>query len=462
MRLIRTGALVMTGLCAALVSANEPPSAARPFVGTVLQLSSVAHQRTDEDWARLFTVFARLGIEQLVVQWSAYDGQTFLAEGENTGAVSPLRAIFDHADAAQMQVLVGLYHDPRFEPAIRRDESLVAVYLRRLRLEDEALSEQVAHRFGERGSFAGWYLSQEIDDVHWLTPTRRQLLVRHLAELGAMLDARTPNKEVAISGFSNAFADPEGLEALWRDILAATTIDRVLFQDGIGAQKQRLEDVGLFFSAVRRAARANGRIMQPIVELFEMVGTEADEPFRATPASVDRVRRQLAVARDYADAGVLAFSVADYMADNRDPASVQLFDYFSGSMMGSEPDGVAQPSAAVAHQPVVEEDHTPRDVDLPRRSAVQPKLPGQPEVQRKVFELQLGLFYHRARAESMISAWRQRDYEPFLVEVKSDAGLTRYTVRLGPYASMAEAQTASRQLEALEKLRPIIRFRTKR
>ncbi|MCB1036133.1 MAG: SPOR domain-containing protein [Acidobacteria bacterium] len=81
------------------------------------------------------------------------------------------------------------------------------------------------------------------------------------------------------------------------------------------------------------------------------------------------------------------------------------------------------------------------------------------ETVETIFELQLALFFRRGDAEEALAGWRERGYEPYVVEVSSSTGVPRYTLRLGPYPSMDEAVKEQAALAENERSDSVIRFR---
>jgi hypothetical protein len=59
-----------------------------------------------------------------------------------------------------------------------------------------------------------------------------------------------------------------------------------------------------------------------VVELFQQTRTK---PFRAQPASWERVAQQLKIAASYAPDGIMAFSVPEYMTPLGGPEADNLF-----------------------------------------------------------------------------------------------------------------------------------------
>ena len=157
--------------------------------------------------------------------------------------------------------------------------------------------------------FAGWYIPDEIDDRTWLDPGKRTILKKYLAETVSLLKVRRPGSKVAISGFSNSFADPDLLASFWADVIRATGIDLLLFQDGVGEGKVALENIGLYYQALDIAVRGAGAQLGAVVELFSLTPDG-----RRLPAMVGRIREQIATANRLTSFPAVAFSIPDYMS----------------------------------------------------------------------------------------------------------------------------------------------------
>ena len=309
--------------CNYSVASEKPVIPAARIQGTFLQLTAAHGDWQPANWARLFDYFKELRLSQLVIQWTVFDDLAFFPTmaGRQTPR-PPLSTIMQLADAAGLQVWVGLSHDPKFWDKIRRDPKLVEVYLRRLRLRDEAIARELAPQLQTHPSFRGWYITEEVDDVNWQEAPAREILFAFLRDLSAFLHALNPGATVALSGFTNARLDPKTLGLFWNKLLGAAAIDKVLFQDGIGAEKLTLDELPLYLEALHQAARAQSRRLQVVVEIFRQVH---ERPFRAQPASWERVARQLEIAARYSTDGIMAFSVPEYMTPAGGTEAANLF-----------------------------------------------------------------------------------------------------------------------------------------
>jgi hypothetical protein len=253
-------------------------------------------------------------------------------------AEPPLEAVLRLADQSGMSVRIGLAHDPEFWDRIKPAEPVdrVQAYLQLLRMRSLRVARELAPLVSGHRSFDGWFVTEEVDDVNWIQPERRALLRSHLRDLSNALGELTPRKSVAISGFSNAHSDPATLEAFWLELLDGIRVDLVLFQDGIGAHKLTLDSAGPYLRAMKRATTRSARALSIVVELFEQIAGPpvSSGPFKAVSTGVDRLTRQLVLAGESSTAGVVAFSVPDYMVRGAGPSALQLFTEYAALVAG--------------------------------------------------------------------------------------------------------------------------------
>ena len=316
--------------------------------GTFLQLLNHHQEWKAEDWRRLFDEFSAMRMSRVIVQWSVSEDLAFFASTSfRHGPTPPLEMILDLADARGMKVSVGLWHDPGYWRNVAAPAAAVEVYLRRARLRATAIAEELAPSVASHPSFEGWYISEEIDDTNWVEPQRRKILKEHLESLSASLHIPVPNAIVSLSSFSNARLDPGALEVFWKSLLAGSSIDRLLFQDGIGAHKLELEYLPPFLSAMKRATAASGRSLAVVVEVFDQTsGPGGDSSvFSAVPAPLARIDRQIALAAQFATPDIVAFSVPEYMTPAAGEASRRLLEgYMRKYIQAESPRAATQPA----------------------------------------------------------------------------------------------------------------------
>lgn len=296
--------------------------------GTFLQLTHANAAWTLAQWEALFDRFRALSLSQIVVQWSAYDDLAFYKSQALSSVPSPpLPTVLGLADRAGMRVTVGLAHDSQYWSHIRSEPAVVEVYLRRLRVKSIAVARELTPSVRKHPSFSGWYLPQELDDASWVNRKAWHVLLNHVSSLSDSLRKLTPQVKVALSGFSNGRMDPERLAADWQQLTSTAGVDTIMFQDGVGVAKLRVEELEPYFSAFQRTFTRPGEF-QIVVETFTQSARAAGDEFAAQPAPIDRIVRQIDIARRYTRAPLIAFSVPEYMTPEAGPAAARLFDVY--------------------------------------------------------------------------------------------------------------------------------------
>jgi len=338
------GRVILLLLC--LIPACPPRAGAGVsphFTGTFVQLLGQHEQWTASQWQALFTSLKTIGVDEIIIQWSVNDQVPFYPSTHFKAAPHDvLPRVMEAAGGQGFHVLLGLVHDGAYWHKVARDPKLVRVYFKRLLRDSLATARELMALVGTSPAFSGFYIPQEIDDRTWLPPEHAAVLDAFLAELRQGLKDIAPQAPVAISGFSNAFADPGLLGQTWQRLLSRTGIDRVLFQDGIGVGKLGLGDADVFLAAVAEAASQTGRQFTPIVETFTQVDGPPinDKPFRAEPAPLDRIIRQLSLADRAPHTGIMAFSLPEYCSPFGIPGAAALYDAYKN---GLRPGSMRQP-----------------------------------------------------------------------------------------------------------------------
>src|SRR5581483_3927032 len=212
-----------------------------PFTATFIQLNDDNAAWSAERWQASVVDADRLGIREVIVQWSMLDSVRF-----DRAVDAIVAAARDHG----LRVTIGVAFDAQFWSALDRSDADLARHLDKVREASLELAREVNARLGTDAPLAGWYLPQEIDDVHWTSPARRQLLLDFVRQIAEGLVA-VRRGDVTLSGFANGQSAPNVYAAVWRD-LARQGVTRVLFQDGVGAGKLAPESAAEYVAALTR------------------------------------------------------------------------------------------------------------------------------------------------------------------------------------------------------------------
>jgi hypothetical protein len=314
--------------------------------GTFLQLTSRHNSWTEAQWSSLFGSFRRLQLSELVVQWAACDEATFYARSGEPPA--PLNRVLAAAARSEIRVWIGLYSESTYWDRIHTDAQTASVYLHHLRSRSLSIARDLAPVLSGYQGFAGWYLSEEVDDVNWQGVEFRKSLMTHLAAASRALHDLVPGSRVAISTFSNAQLSPGHFQKFWKEILQSSSLDTLFLQDGVGVHKLALDEFPIYADALVTATRAAKKNLSIVVELFEQVsGPPIDSgDFKAVPAQLARVRRQLEIARRFTNS-ITAFSVPEYMSPLGLPGAERLYHDYLGEYAPPEAEIPAERSMRV-------------------------------------------------------------------------------------------------------------------
>lgn len=290
--------------------------AATSFGMTFIQPLAGDANRTLSDWRRLFAQMRRMGVHEVVLQWTSIDDfDAYPRHAADAAQPSIVRTVVRAASAERMAVWIGLHSDTGFWSAADKAPAAIGDYFsQRLGDLENRLPALLAAMDvpGQAGSpVAGWYVSEEIDDTRWRDPERRALLGGYLDHARRLLAAARPGP-VMISAFANGARAPEDYAA---DLLGLTDkagYDALLFQDGVGAGKLSVEQAVTYLRALKNQA---GRIrIVPIVELFAIAPDGAIQP-----AALPRILDQIDAEAPFASPTVAAFAIPHHMLAPKDP-----------------------------------------------------------------------------------------------------------------------------------------------
>lgn len=306
--------------------------------GSFIQLLEYHGRWGDEEWQRLFEAFAELGLNELVVQWAVHDRTALFGSEGNASAPRPLEQVLAHAQRAGMRVLLGLVYDPRYWSEEARAPDRVGALFDTLLARSTATARALLPLVARHPAVTGWHICEEVDDRSW-DAARRPHLFAYLAQLADTLRSLAPGSRVAVSGFTDARSQPPDIETFWRELLAAAPgIDRVLFQDGIGADKLELTDLGERLGAVARAVRAQGRELSVVIQTFRDAreAHRSEPPFSASPAPLARILAQMEAAFAHTPS-LIAFSVPEHMSPQGAAAARALYRDYLAHLSGAPP-----------------------------------------------------------------------------------------------------------------------------
>ena len=300
-----------------------------PALAGVFYQPLAAHATWSPDtWQALGESLATADVRELVIQWTAADGVAFYPTRHLTPITpSPVTELLKR-HGPDREIWLGLDHDPTFFKAFSYSQEPLRFYLTRRTLSLAERLPELAAWLSSLPPVAGIYLSDEIHDHDWLAETPRQELIRYLGAMVALIHQTFPGRPVAISGFNNGQATPAASAAFFAQLLQASGIDRLLFQDGIGAGHHTLDELPLYQAPLAEALTGAGKQLDWVVELFQArppgsAGCAEGTSFCAEAAPWTRVRQQLQLAGQNGGRRI-GFSLVPYFWSGGEPAARRL------------------------------------------------------------------------------------------------------------------------------------------
>lgn len=233
---------------------------------------------SSSEWDRRLKLLKDAGVETIYIQWTKYELCVF-EEGDDrlvkdTCSYPLTKIVMKYAKKHKLKVVLGLFSDTNYFTEIQtQNEMFLTEYLSKLRIRYKISAESLAKTFGTSSAFAGWYLPEEIDDLHWNTLNRQVILKEHLDKTYAILNnLKSKSAKVYISSFFSANTTPNYYGKMW-SFLTRTSPFVVLVQDtaGITSTPVSAENKILFIQAVSSAIPAN-KEWGVIFEIFQQDG----------------------------------------------------------------------------------------------------------------------------------------------------------------------------------------------
>lgn len=321
MRMLRNALLAFVmATSAGQTNAKEERVCPAFFRESFFQPTDAQKAWSQHKWDRLLGDWRALGLESLVLQWSRY-GEVDFSSGETGPYNALLDRIFRAAQAHDIQLTLGLKYDPDFWERIEGSVSHRAVYFEQRRMERAQLLEGLAH-YARHPNFAGWYLSDEIDDLNWRGSVRRAQLIAYLKTARQQISRHSPHP-VSISSFANGDLPADNWASFWQEVLGQSGIDQLYFQDGLGVGKLEPAEVTLYLESMMQMPFAAAGNLTVITELLEH---DEQKGFRAT--SWTRLRQNMRLPAQWG-LKAAAFAYHPYLNPREGKAAARLYRDYS-------------------------------------------------------------------------------------------------------------------------------------
>ncbi|GHB34354.1 hypothetical protein GCM10007094_24360 [Pseudovibrio japonicus] len=228
----------------------------------------------------------------------------------------------------------GLRYDPSFIAKLRAEGQ---PYLDR-RLEEtrklaNALKAQMQYVAEPSEIFAGWYIPDEIDGRLLLDSDLRELITQYTTQTRDVLQEVLPGP-VAISGYTDLKSEPQKLADYWNSLMAASSMDLLLLQDGLGAKLMEPYSSRSLQRAISQAFQLQDHTVIPVVEIFEIDPRTVD--FKTIPTTMNTMKSRLKNARFSDEQPVALFSLSSHILRFDNKHSRDMAEFLTGNAKACE------------------------------------------------------------------------------------------------------------------------------
>ncbi len=231
--IFKFGILCLLMAATTIVGAGETNNDG-PSAGIFYQPWQADLSLTKSDWNNWMVRLHEDGLDTLYLQWLRYGDMDFLDEDLKTGQPF-IQTLLDAAVQQGIVIFVGLFSDPGFFQSLDLKKEELDRSLSTLQKKHLNTAIKFDNRYGRHPAFGGWYLPEEIDDLHWQSPQRKKLFHKHLDRMNDGLLTLHEKKPVALSAFFSGALSPRKFALFCREILDGSD-NLLLVQDGLGGR----------------------------------------------------------------------------------------------------------------------------------------------------------------------------------------------------------------------------------
>lgn len=228
------------------------------FYGTFVQ-PELCEKWTESEWEREFALMKGVGMEHLILQWTA-DSKNMTTvypsdiSGFEQNTTSDLVAkVLNMGEKYDIDVYLGLQLNEDWfgkytgDQAWINEQGDVAV----------SLASDLWMKYKNSSSFAGWYLSFEVDNWNFKDESQWKILTDFYNKVTDSINGFEEQKPIMISPFYNTVGglNSKQWEDMWGYILTHSKIDILALQDGVGAGHVKNEKLAEWFKATYNAIK---------------------------------------------------------------------------------------------------------------------------------------------------------------------------------------------------------------
>ncbi|WP_052200547.1 DUF4434 domain-containing protein [Terriglobus sp. TAA 43] len=291
----------LTAFPAGATALHAMPTAVKPIAGSWFEFqhsgavqavdwNSRCARFTTEQWQEKVREIAGAGMKYLVLIATALHYRAFwdtaIYPKYELACADPIEAVLAAADTCGVKFFIGTgFYGDLGSPGLISDADAMTKRLQSL--------EELVKRYGHHKSFYGWYWPDETQINPHFTPE----YMTYVNTLSKRARALTPKAQILIAPYGTRLVKPDDEYLRQMDSM---DVDIMAYQDEIGVQKTRIEELPRIFAGLRkvhdRSAKAK---LWADVEIFEFEAKPYRSPVHA--ASFERVLQQMTAVSPYVD-----------------------------------------------------------------------------------------------------------------------------------------------------------------
>lgn len=245
--------------------------------------------------------------------------------------------LFEYASKYKIKLFVSSrYNELWFEKITRPNEEFIHWFNNEIDTNIHVCNElyQMYKKYNTKDfkAFGGWYITYEVDNLNFMDKGKQVQYAKSLNILCNTLH-KISWLPIMIAPFFNRTLLPphdyKGWKTIWSNILKYLDIDIFALQDGIGclnetedplkSRNQAMKNINKWLKSTKEAIKASGKEISlwTDLETFEQY-FEGDNSFKAKPAPLDRIIKQIKTESPYVDK-ITSFSLHEYQNFNKYP-----------------------------------------------------------------------------------------------------------------------------------------------
>ena len=208
------------------------------------------------NWKSTFHQLKKSHINTMVLQWSHYGVVDFMHNPQW------LKSILNEAKKEDIQIIIGLYADDKYFKKIEQKNLNRSSYFQELKQKSIAQAKEIYTVSKHYNNVVGWYIYEEIDDLHFQTLKEQKELKKYLTSLNKELLAIS-NYPCFISSFFAKHSSQQAYITMLHNVLGEEY--KLFLQSGVGANLVNSKESSAYLNQSEKTLKHK---VIPIIEAF--------------------------------------------------------------------------------------------------------------------------------------------------------------------------------------------------